>query len=707
MIITRPQLPASGPITRADLNNLNDLVIALEQTDVDTLETIVPNINYVRNADFSLWTRGTSAVALSHGVRTERADHWWARADYGLVGSGGAGTFATYLQAPDTAHQQWLYCAKLTGALFASNLDFGQDLPARVAAGLEPKITLTLEVENDTGASITPVVRVDTCDTFESWGAVTNRIAQPVPTALPNATRVTWTVTIDASGFLSSLRNGAQIYVRFTGLNDAAKFVKIFTAKLEVGETATERVVERDVETVIPAASAGSERQYLDNGNFAQWWTDSATVPLNKDTYAAPNFWAFADAGATLVYRKSTSVPDNNSLFCAELVGDAAVTASVNFGANLLRSLTAEMRRNVVFSCQIYNDTGAPIQPNLRIDCCTSPDTFDSVANEFLQDLDICADGAWTKVSVTFDGSTVTNFELGARLYLNFFGFLTANTKKIRVAQMRIERGTVASTFIPVPELEPAAALGAVARGLKVKWVDNGHLDVSFDECVVTDRGGRGLRLLAQTFAGVALGTSGANGLDYAQPADASTWHYLWVASTGEAHCVFISKSASEPTLNTGYLFKARIGAFPTTATPDIPALAIMGRRHFCGAGLSPNTGLALNNVTVGTAATFQSLDLSAFVPPEAVAVFGSAGIHSAEDCRMAIAGSDGAADVSAGVGVIYICGTGGSTAAVINGFRVCAPFEVALRTAQTLFWTSLVRAATSYRMVIAGWEMP
>ena len=118
--------------------------------------------------------------------------------------------YQPFTTVPDTLS---LHSAKLTGATGATTVDFAQDIPGHLSAALATNITVSFSLLNNTGANLTPLVRIDTADSFNGFGSVTNRFSQAVDEAVTTGNWKRWTMTIDASAF-TNISNGLRFIIR-------------------------------------------------------------------------------------------------------------------------------------------------------------------------------------------------------------------------------------------------------------------------------------------------------------------------------------------------------------------------------------------------------------------------------------------------------------------------------------------------------------
>lgn len=231
----------SGAISKAQFNLLGQPVVNcaagtvvaadLDLTSVQSaLRGTAPTINYLRNGNFAkhMWYRGTTPTSCPIATLTYRAD-WWA-----VMPSGAAVTYERSASVPSNTKS--IYTAQINGATGATTVDFIQDLPSYVAAGLRAPITISFWMYNSTGASVTPLLRLDTPDVEDVFTAVTNRSSAAPGAAQPNSVWQYYSYTVDPSAFVGITR-GLRVAIRIpTGhLDDAAKSVRFSQCKLELG----------------------------------------------------------------------------------------------------------------------------------------------------------------------------------------------------------------------------------------------------------------------------------------------------------------------------------------------------------------------------------------------------------------------------------------------------------------------------------------
>jgi len=226
-----------------------------------------------------------------------------------------------------------------------------------------------------------------------------------------------------------------------------------------------------------------------------------------------------------------------------------------------------------------------------------------------------------------------------------------------------------------------------LSRGLAVvnaSGAANSQVDIDADEIILQDSNGITINVTSVDLT-VDITESGADGLDTGAE-EVSTWYYLWVISSGSVEAVLLSKSATSPTLPSGYTYKAFVGAIYNDASGNFIAIKQTGNRV-------SRTILQVLNAGNQTSATIVSL--GGACPPSAKAVRGIA--------LLAQSGAGQAAGLiqpdATGLGQIQAyctyAGEGGLT----------VPFYLPLTTGASLYYCISGAQAQSLSLSICGWE--
>ncbi len=706
MTVTPNTLPATGPISRSDLNALGNPTVALDNADyaaiAEELATTAATVNWFKNSDFRSWTLGTS-VSLPFATWTERADHWEASATYtdGVnAGTGASPTWTTgtiYSRQTDSAHTHVLYAARFQGETNSASIYFGQRLSAQVAAGmLENSATVTFEVENKTGATQTVTLYVDSCDSFENYNATTNRLTVVLGTVANNA-RTTFTHTFDLSAAATHIRKGARVYLKMPGLGASKEWVFYF-AKLEPGTVATPRRIEREADTVSDSAASLVDSNFLHNAGLSAWQRTSLTCTAAVDNVAAEGFVIIPATGSTGVAARSASAPNANSLYALQFTGDAAVSGTVDIMADVERAIAGGLGQDVVFTCYLYNGTGTSLTPNFRLDSCDAENSK-TRTNRIDQALDACGNASWTRLTWTFDGATVTNVANGFRLGLRFpAGSLDAGAKSIRIAQPTLTIGDAAPDSKPAAPWQPGplASTARTATGLTIAYASATTLSLACTGAIC-ERANSTLQTARNMSVTLNIATTGANALDTGTVA-ADTFYAIRIIHNGETAAALMTVEGNSPTLPTGYQWVSGIvGVVRTNSSSQISSMfSQRGHRAVI-------EGVTIVDAFRSAQDTWELITIAGganlAIPATAIGVSGTFGCSTSTNSRIAIAaGSDGR-------GRKVFSQTDAATS--WNGFQGAASgFDLALVTAQTIY----IQADTTTfktKVEISGYDLP
>jgi hypothetical protein len=710
MTVTPNTLPATGPISRANLNALGNPTVELDAADyaelAAELETTAATVNWLKNSDFRSWTLGTS-VSLGFDTWTERADHWEAKSTYTdgvLAGTGASPTWTTgtiYSRTTDAVHTHVLYCARFQGEANTANLYFGQKLSAQVAAGmLENSATLTVEVENKTGATQTVTLFVDSCDSLENYSAMTNRLEVSLGTVANNA-RTKFTHTFDLSAAATHIRKGARIYVKLPGLGGTNKEWLFYFAKLEPGTVATPRRIEREDSAVSDSAITLADSNFIHNPGLSAWKNTSLTCTAAVDNVAAEGFVIIPSTGSTGVASREVAAPNANSLYALKFTGDAAVSGTVDIMADIERAIAGTLGQDVVFSCYVYNNTGTTVTPSFRLDTCDAENSKVRT-NRIDQTLDACGNASWTRLTWTFDGAAVTNIANGFRLGLRFgSGSLDSGAKSIRIAQPMLTIGDTTPDSKPAAPWQPGplASTARTATGLVIAYATSTTLSFTCTSAVC-ERADGSLKIARNVSSTLNIATTGANALDTGTVA-ADTFYAVRVIHNGETAAALMTVEGNTPVLPAGYQWVSGIvGVFRTTSGSQVFT------SHKQRSNYVTITLTAIQDATPAASDTWELVTISGgadlAIPTTAIGVFGTLGVSNNTAGRVAIA-----PEVNGyGRQSILLTNSGLTPSTFLSFMGAAAPFHLPLMTAQTLY----VQADSNtmkIRVEITGFELP
>lgn len=253
--------PATEEVDHTKLNLLAQPTMAVpanavglrELRAVTDLSTAVGDAAVVRNLFANPMLdrdiiRTTTAATCAVGLRTQ-VSPGWLTAPSGAAVTAQHGAFTVAGAVPAAA-------MIVTGDTSVTTVDHGQYLPPHLCQRLSgEQITITFAIQNNTGASLTPLLRIDTSDTAADRATVTNEVSEAAASALADGAVGDRSWTVDLST-LNNWENGAWIWVRLPSgaLSAGSKSVRIGGARLE------------------PGAEAAAWQHYPDKGTHTSRW---------------------------------------------------------------------------------------------------------------------------------------------------------------------------------------------------------------------------------------------------------------------------------------------------------------------------------------------------------------------------------------------------------------------------------------------------
>jgi hypothetical protein len=287
--------------------------------------------------------------------------------------------------------------------------------------------------------------------------------------------------------------------------------------------------------------------------------------------YGVEGWWVNAAGGGSNARLQIDPTTPGNLLSqnSAKITGGAG-TNEVKIGQNVPSHLAAALRRDVAFAVEFYNGTGGAFAPTLKVDTLSAANDFTSASNQLSETLDSCADGAWTRLTHSFDGATLTNLANGFRIYLEIpNGPMPTTGDVVRVAQVTLTPGLEAPDYAPPGPRPPPPAIIGAASNLVLAYASASTLTLAADEILLKDDAGTGL-LVKGLSATVNIGNNNVvNGRDGFTEVD-NAWYYVWAISNGTTAGGLLSESATAPTLPPGYRYKA-LRWPPSPTSPPIP----------------------------------------------------------------------------------------------------------------------------------------
>jgi microcystin-dependent protein len=198
-----------------------------------------------------------------------------------------------------------------------------------------------------------------------------------------------------------------------------------------------------------------NDQNFFRNGNFySSFWktTGGVSCPTGVWTTNA-SYWLCRPNGAACNFLRSSTVPDQFSLFTAEIQGAASV-AIVEFGQQINGDLSATLRRKCTFSGYLYNSTGLTISPTLNFYTCDVFNNFAVITLQTTINLQTGANATWTYMTATLDVSTLANVANGLLIAIALpAGSLNAAANNVLFSRLKFQIGEVATEFVDDPSL--------------------------------------------------------------------------------------------------------------------------------------------------------------------------------------------------------------------------------------------------------------
>lgn len=232
-------------------------------------------------------------------------------------------------------------------------------------------------------------------------------------------------------------------------------FTDIATTDPVVAATINDRLDELDAAIEARAALAALllENLFI-NGGHDVWQrsTDDTAVTTTRK-YVADRWAVTAGAGTLANVRRSTTVrTGGRSKYSLEMVGATGVT-TVDVDQRIEAALQGWYKQTLYFSCYVYNGSGAAFTPRLYV---STPSAADNWASSTVRNgggsgeqLQSCADGAWTRVTWSADISAYTNINNGVEFRLRIPSGSLVASDTVRLAEMNLVIGSTATPFVP------------------------------------------------------------------------------------------------------------------------------------------------------------------------------------------------------------------------------------------------------------------
>lgn len=197
---------------------------------VTPVQALAPGPNLFFNPNFreGLWSATT--ISAPAALDTELARGWFANP---------TGHAITYAQDSFLDFLNSKYVVQLTGATGCTDLKWGQNIPRRTSPQLRRLLTFSIWLQNGTGGTITPTLRIDTTSVIDDFSAanLTNQLDVTLGAcAAGQWTRLTRTFD---GNILANAENGIRLSVHLASGLSAGQTIYLALPKLEVGTEAT------------------------------------------------------------------------------------------------------------------------------------------------------------------------------------------------------------------------------------------------------------------------------------------------------------------------------------------------------------------------------------------------------------------------------------------------------------------------------------
>lgn len=152
----------------------------------------------------------------------------------------------------------------------------------------------------------------------------------------------------------------------------------------------------------------------------------------------------------------------------------------------------------------------------------------------------------------------------------------------------------------------------------------NSQIAVTADSAIIGNAAGTAAVYRSAIAFTISSGTAGANGLDTGTLA-VSTWYYVYLIDNGTAPAGLISKSATAPTLPSGYTYYERIGTVRTDSVLNFYRTLQVGKVTQFTVRSGTNTAYYLQMATGAygnvSVPTYVTVNVASFVPPTATEI--------------------------------------------------------------------------------------
>lgn len=182
------------------------------------------------------------------------------------------------------------------------------------------------------------------------------------------------------------------------------------------------------------------------NGTFGVWQRGTSSISVTTAGLYACDGWAVVPVGATVTAnRQANSRTGALTEYGLQIVGAASVTDVLVRQKIEGQDAAALEGQSVTFQMQVNNGTGGSITPTITVKHANAFDNFGAMTTDVnAQNLQQCANGAWTQISYTFTASASAGN--GLEVTVDFGNNFSSNAKSVILAEADIRVGSTVQT---------------------------------------------------------------------------------------------------------------------------------------------------------------------------------------------------------------------------------------------------------------------
>lgn len=224
------------------------------------------------------------------------------------------------------------------------------------------------------------------------------------------------------------------------------------TARIDADSITSTELDLDEITPVIAEAVAGTNL-YKNPALIPDLWRsldDAIAVTVGGREQPAASWWVNPVGAATTVER-SDLVPADAQIGTSMQINGAASVTTVDVGQFVPSFITAT-RPDYTLRVYLFNGTGSPFTPLIRIDAAAATDDESTVANAYSASGPECPNAEWTLIEHTIDASALT-LTKGADFGLRIpSGSLNTTGKVVRLARWQLTPATTSAPWVhPAP----------------------------------------------------------------------------------------------------------------------------------------------------------------------------------------------------------------------------------------------------------------